>query len=251
MSPVPPSSASHGLASSLTPGSPTEPPLTHRMDARLTAWRDANDPRHVFLACYRLMTANVQAAIVAGEFHHPVWVDTLLHRFADYYFEALDAYDRGATDTPAVWQHTFVTTTQHRLHVLQQLFLGVNAHINYDLVLTLLDMLRERWPECDAHTRASFHADHCHINTVIARTIDVVQDDVVERVSPAMNLIDVGLGRVDEWLIARLITRWRGRVWTEACAILDANDPRVQRERLHALERDVLRLARRIALQRG
>lgn len=225
------------------------PRLTQRMDERIAVWQETRDPRLVFLTCYGLMTRNVQAAIVAGEFHHPAWVDRLLHRFADYYFDALAAYECGAPDTPTVWHHAFHTTTQQRLHVLQQLFLGVNAHINYDLVLTLLDLLQEEWADLDDAKRASFHADHCHINTVIARTIDAVQDDVVERVSSAMNLVDVAMGRADEWLIARLITRWRGRVWTEASALLNTRDAHVHRARLHALERDVLRTARRIALQ--
>jgi len=116
-------------------------------------------------------------------------------------------------------------------------------------VLTLLDMLQEQWADLDDEARASFHADHCHINAVIARTIDVVQDQVVERVSPAMNLVDAAMGRADEWLIAQLITRWRGRVWSEACALLNTHDAHAHRARLHTLETNVLRAARRIALQ--
>jgi hypothetical protein len=219
------------------------------MDLRVAAWQQTGDPRHVFLSCYGLMTRNVLGAIEAGEFHHPAWVHALLHRFADYYFDALDAYERHDTHTPLVWHHTFETTTQHPLHVVQQLFLGVNAHINYDLVLTLLDMLQDEWATLDDAARATYHADHCHINAVIARTIDVVQDEVVERVSPAMNLVDVAMGRADEWLIAQLITRWRGRVWTEACSLLNTHDATVHRRQLQALEADVLRTARRIALQ--
>lgn len=218
------------------------------MDSCITTWRQAGDPRCVFLQCYGLMTRNVLGAIEAGEFHHPAWVHTLLHRFADYYFNALDAYERGAPQTPAVWHYTFHATTTHRLHVVQQLFLGVNAHINYDLVLTLLDMLGPDWSELGDAERRRFHDDHCHINAVIERTIDVVQDDVIARVSPSMNVVDTLLGRADEWMIGQLIRSWRGAVWNRTCTLLAAHEPAERDRLMRCLERDVMRTARRIAL---
>jgi hypothetical protein len=232
-----------------TPRHVPTPPLllTDRMDQHITAWQQAGDARHVFLQCYGLMTRNVLTAVEQGEFHHPAWVHTLLHRFADYYFTALDAYERGDAHTPAVWHYTFQATTEHRLHVLQQLFLGVNAHINYDLVLTLLDMLGPEWRDLDDAARRRFHADHCHINTVIERTIDVVQDDVIERVSPSMNVVDTLLGRADEWMIAQLIRSWRGAVWTRSCTLLAAHEPAERARLMQCLERDVMRTAQRIA----
>jgi len=223
-------------------------PLTDRMDLRISAWQQCGDARCVFLECYGLMTRNVLRAIDAGEFHHPEWVHALLHRFADYYFIALDAYEAGDDTTPAVWHYTFHTTTQHRLHVVQQLFLGVNAHINYDLVLTLLDMLESSWHALEPGERARFHADHCHINAVIERTIDTVQDTVVERVSPSMDVVDKLMGRADEFLIGQIIRRWRGAVWKRAASILDTTDVRRREQLLAQLQRDVLRTARRISL---
>ncbi len=202
------------------------------MDSRIAAWQQCGDARCVFLECYGLMTRNVLRAVDEAEFHHPEWVRALLHRFADYYFMALDKYEAGDVATPAVWRYTFRTTTQHRLHVVQQLFLGVNAHINYDLVLTLLDMLETSWDALTPAERERFHADHCHINAVIERTIDTVQDTVVEREHPAMNLIDTLMGPADEFLIGQLIRRWRGSVWNRAETLLNAD--RTQRDALLA-----------------
>lgn len=223
-------------------------PLIDRMDSRIAAWQQCGDARCVFLECYGLMTRNVLQAVDAGEFHHPDWVRALLHRFADYYFIALDAYDSGDDATPAVWHYTFRTTTQHRLHVVQQLFLGVNAHINYDLVLTLIDMLDTSWHTLAPDERQRFHADHCHINAVIERTIDTVQDTVVERWSPSMDLVDTLMGRADEFMIGQLIRSWRGAVWDRAESLLNVAD-RPRRDVLLAeLQHDVLRTARQISL---
>lgn len=223
-------------------------PLISRMDSRIATWRQCGDARCVFLECYGLMTRNVLLAVDAQEFHHPEWVRALLHRFADYYFLALDAYDAGDDATPLVWHYTFRTTTQHRLHVVQQLFLGVNAHINYDLVLTLIDMLDSSWHALTPQEREAFYADHCHINEVIERTIDAVQDTVVERCSPSMDLIDTLLGRVDEFMIGQLIRRWRGAVWERAEALLNAADAAQRDALLLELQHDVMHTARRISL---
>ena len=104
---------------------------------------------------------------------------------------------------------------------LQRLFLGVNAHINYDLVLTLIDLLRDEWSHLDEHGIAHRLSDHRKVNEIIANTIDEVQDTILEREAPALDLIDKGLGRLDEMLIAKLITAWRDRVWEQAVYLLD------------------------------
>ena len=88
-----------------------------------------------------MMTNNMLIAIDQDEFHDPEWVSILLHRFADYYFEALDKYEAGDIQTPVVWEVAHDAATERKIFVLQNLLLGVNAHINYDLVVTLVELL--------------------------------------------------------------------------------------------------------------
>jgi len=195
--------------------------VLQRMDELIDGWDTANDPRWVFLSCYRAMTANMVTAVGRKDFHDPDWVDRLLHQFADYYFRALKTYELGDPGTPAVWTAAFEETAKTDAMALQKLLLGVNAHINYDLVLTLVDLLQEEWPHLDSHAKARRLEDHEHVNDIIAATIDEVQDDILEREAPSLDLIDKGLGRLDEYLIARLITRWRDRVWKHAALIMD------------------------------
>ncbi len=71
-----------------------ESPVIERMQALIARWEEQADPRSVFLSCYLLMTRNMLSAIDRGEFTDPAWADRLLHRFADYYFVALDAYEQ-------------------------------------------------------------------------------------------------------------------------------------------------------------
>src|SRR5690606_9984266 len=108
-----------------------------RMDQQAKAWEADADHRYLFLRCYAIMTRSMLAGIGQGRFRNGPWVEGLLARFAEYYFEALTLYDGQAADTPAIWRLAHDSSRQHKLHVLQHIMLGINAHINYDLVLTL------------------------------------------------------------------------------------------------------------------
>lgn len=82
-------------------------PVVERMQVITQEWERANDQRSIFLRCYLMMTCNMLSAIDRQEFEDPLWVNYLLHRFADYYFEALEAYESDPTAAPLVWQLAF------------------------------------------------------------------------------------------------------------------------------------------------
>lgn len=214
------------------------------MQAHVDAWRAASDDRALFLGCYRLMSARMLDAIGRREFDDPEWVDRLLHRFADYYFDALSAHDIDPATPPAAWRVAFEAAGDPRVSAIQKLLLGVNAHINYDLVLTLVDLLDEEWPTADDVRRGSRLADHERVNRIIAQTVDAVQDDILSQAMPAMRVVDWIMGPTDEALIARLLTMWRGSVWTAATLLLERPDPDARGSLLVRVETDAMRTAR-------
>ena len=220
---------------------PSPSSVAARMRDQVHLWEEAGDGRSVFLSCYALMTENMLASLEAGRFRDDAWVDRLLHRFADYYFDALTCYDCGDDPTPEVWRQVHEASRRRPLHVLQHLLMGMNAHINYDLVLTLDELLRPEWITLDEDHRELRLADHREVNAVIAETIDEVQDTVVERYEPLMDLADRLLGRWDERLLAGLVTHWREEVWKRALRLLGDPEPEGREARVRALERDVLR----------
>ena len=198
--------------------------VLHHMTQRADAWEKTGDQRCTFLRCYNLMSSNMALAIHEGQFHDPSWISTLMLRFAEYYFEALGHYECQAEHTSAVWRHAHNATVQTKLHVLQNLLLGVNAHINYDLPLSLYDCLHEEWATLSAAQKQLRQDDHEKVNQIIASTIDAVQDTVVEPQSPIMAVVDRVMGRMDEWLLSQLISSWRNEVWNVAIRLLDAED---------------------------
>lgn len=188
-------------------------------------------------------------AIEVGEFNDSKWVSALLDRFAEYYFNALTAYELNSPATPAVWQLTHRAAGRSETLVLQNLLLGVNAHINYDLVLTLVEMLEPEWRKLAPLQREERYTDHCHVNHVIGQTIDAVQDEVVEDYSPLLDVVDKLMGRIDEWLISHLITDWRDEVWDEAIHMLETADADERQRLRQHIEEAALKRANVILLK--
>jgi AcrR family transcriptional regulator len=223
--------------------------IMDRMQSQLSSWKEAGDSRAVFLECYSMMTDNMIQAIQAGEFHDAQWVEQLLVHFASFYFHALDVYQQDSFQSPAVWRLTFDRAQNHRLHAIQNLLLGVNAHINYDLVMALGDMLEPDWGQLDEAMRRQRHEDHTHVNQVISRTLDAAQDSIIEPREPAMDIIDRLLGPLDEWLISSLIERWREGVWEQAVLRIEQASQDEREHLRREVENDCLQRAGRILLE--
>jgi Family of unknown function (DUF5995) len=213
----------------------------------LDGWAATGDGRCAFLECYSMMTASMRSALATGEFLDPPWVDQLLEHFAVRYFDAVDAFERDGSG-PRPWVVAFTAASDPDRPVLQQLLLGINAHINHDLVLVLVDLLDGVWIDGGVELQSRRRQDFEEVNRVIARTVDQVQDGVVERRSAAMRVLDVVLGPVDEWTAGRLLNRWRARVWTDACSILSNPDPGTRAAQVAEVERRATRRAQRLLL---
>lgn len=214
--------------------------LLQKMIQQADTWEKFGDRRFVFLRCYSMMSTNMIAAIRAGEFEDCEWVATLIKHFADYYFKALTAYERNPAESPAAWRQAHQAAQHQKLHVLQYLLLGVNAHINYDLPLALYDCLSQEWASLDETQRQSRQKDHETVNVIISKTTDEVQDTVIEPLAPLMAVVDQVLGRMDEWLLSQLITSWRHEVWNVAIRMLEATEEESLEDIRQEQERRVL-----------
>ena len=191
----------------------------------------------------------MEIAIQQGEFHDSAWITELLQLFARYYFHALDAYEHKARNTPVVWRYAFDAAHLPGFIPVQHLMVGVNAHINYDLVLSITNLLSREWSLLSDAARQERYEDHTHVNQIIARTLDQVQEQVIERWAPEMNLVDVLMGPLDEWLTTRWIFRWREAVWENALQMVAAPLP-PQREALRRrLSRQALQRSQAILYQ--
>jgi hypothetical protein len=199
-------------------------PVLQQMLSYLAVWEAQADARAIFLNCYAMMTRNMLAELERGGFEDNNWVRALLGRFAEYYFVALYHSEHSGEALPAVWRTAFEAARQSRANVIQNLVLGVNAHINYDLVFALADMLNSDWRSLSQERRQSRYRDHCHVNDIISQTVNIVQDQVIERRLAGFDLVDKLMGPLDELLTSRLIASWREEVWQNAIALVEIKE---------------------------
>jgi hypothetical protein len=184
-----------------------------RLTALEALFRDRGDARGAFLVVYARVTAEVGREMDAGEFADPDWVRAYLVAFADRYRRALAAYERGdAAALPDPWQVAFGAAERGDCLIAQATVLGINAHVNYDLALTL----HEVGVGPDRRTR---YADHRAVNAVLRRLVDDVQDRLAAAYAPGLADVDERLGRVDEWLGYRALAEGRDSAWRSAVAL--------------------------------
>lgn len=184
------------------------------LQARLDA---SGDWRAVFCHTYLLTTRFVGEAIGRGEFRDADWMTRLDVRFAQYYFDALTQWDHHMSGVEP-WKIAFAECKAQRTTALQDIALGMNAHINHDLVLAIVDVLA---PGDDLDLR---RADHDHINTVLARVVDDVQDKVEWRYDPLASVFDFALGNLDEEIMGWVIEVARNHVWEHVLLLRSAPD---------------------------
>jgi len=184
--------------------------------------RTRNDRRAVFLTIYTRMTRAVRRGIDRGRFADPDWMRRYVISFADYYRRAFLAFERGhLAAVPEPWRIAFGTALRGDALVVQDSFLGVNAHINYDLALALADVGID--PNRDRK-----YADHRAIDGILARLVDVQQDVLAEAYAPGVDDLDRAFGRLDERLTLRSMTEGREQAWRIAVVLTDAGWSPVQ-----------------------
>ena len=180
-----------------------------------TLLRDRSDRRAVFLTIYTRMTERVQSRIAGGGFADPEWMRAYTATFTNYYRRAFLAFERGELGAvPDPWRIGFSTAIRGDALVIQDAFLGINAHINYDLALTLRDV------GIDAD-RESKLADHRAVNEVLARLVDAQQTALAELYAAGVADVDAAFGRLDERLSLVGLRAGREQAWRVAVVLTD------------------------------
>ncbi|RYJ12846.1 hypothetical protein ELS19_01905 [Halogeometricum borinquense] len=177
------------------------------------AFEDRGDRRAIFLSVYSRMTGAVAERVRRGYFNDADWVRDYLVVFANHYREAVHNYEAGNTaDLADAWRLAFDAAVRGDSLVLQDLALGVNAHINYDLALTLATVGIEP-------NRSQKYADHKAVTEIIRDVFNEAQNSLATRAAPGIKTLDESLGRLDEWLCVFTIAECRESAWRTAVAL--------------------------------
>jgi len=141
----------------------------------------SNSRAGYFAALYYKVTSRVKEGIAAGEFENGEQMEQFDVTFASRY---LDAYENW-TDKKAVsasWKIAFEMLEKSSVLVLQHLFLGMNAHINLDLGVAVVETAKAKNQPLEG-----MHNDFNSINTILAAlTYEVINE--LDQVSPLLSL---------------------------------------------------------------
>ncbi|HEX3552004.1 MAG TPA: DUF5995 family protein [Thermoanaerobaculia bacterium] len=196
------------------------------LDGIIADCKAKRDPLGYFPALYRQVTLTVKKGIDTGYFDDGPRMDRFDALFANRYFAAYDAFRSGGKPTQS-WQVAFDSTQSGRLIILQDLLVGINAHINLDLGVVTGETFQGLALE-------GFHDDFDKINTILAGLLPAVEAtvgelspllDVLEKIGgeDAVEVLNFSLdaARDDAWLHAQIISLQPPSSWPLTIQALD------------------------------
>ena len=168
----------------------------------------AGDASGYFPALYARVTERIASSIAAGKFADGPRMDVFASTFAAYYTRVLVQ----GQPRPRCWQACWDVADDEGLLIVQHLLLGINAHVNHDLALTVVEVVG------DGGDLSSARGDFDAVNDVLGETyVDVLRS--LDRVSRWTNRVAaLGGGRLFNFSLRVA----RDQAWSAA-------------ERIHAL----------------
>jgi hypothetical protein len=183
-----------------------------------------------FALLYLRTTESIRAALRAGEFGDRRFWSRITFGFGRYYLDALDAWRRGERRrVPEAWRIAFRAARDERVSTLGDLFLGINAHVNRDLAFIYHGL------------GVRNHADHLHVNDVLARVQPVVYPEILATLDPTV----AGQAPKDASLSLDIFA-WRELAWRNAARLRAARTRAARRRVAAGIERHSVAVARRI-----
>lgn len=211
------------------------------LDGIIVACKAAGDPLGYFPALYRQVTLKVKQGIASGFFDDGPRMDRFDALFASRYLAAYDAFRTGGTPSKS-WQVAFQFTQSGQLIILQDLLVGINAHVNLDLGVAAGENFQ-------GQALQDFHGDFDRINDILAGLIPPVEA-VIRQFSPLLGILERIGGKDAIEVLDFSMDAARDDAWLHA-VLLSLQPPSVWPLTVQALDRKVAFLGKIIAQPRG
>jgi hypothetical protein len=181
-------------------------------------FRQRRDRRAIFLTLYGVVSAEMRARVAQRTFRDNDWVHRYAVAFANLYRQALDNYESGRmADVPKAWRLCFDAAARGTGLVLQDMFLGVNAHVNNDLPLAL--SLVKIDPD-----RPQRYADHAAVNGVLGSVTERATQRIAALYAPGIAALDDCAGQLDELTTLFSLDVARESAWDAAVSLANARN---------------------------
>ena len=168
------------------------------------------DHNAVFSLAYARTTEKVAAMERADPafFADNAWLNHYDAVFADFYFEAWNAWQTSGSAAPA-WAMAFGAADRGEVSAAGNLLLGMSAHVNRDLPFTLYAI------GLVAPDGSSRKPDHDRVNRILNLMVSPLIDEIAARYDPSVRVVP-GLGSLGDYLQFQALPVWREQAWRNA-----------------------------------
>lgn len=164
-----------------------------------------------FAALYQRVTLSVKRALIAGTvFEDGPRMERLDVTFAGRFLAAWAQHQAGAQPTEP-WRVAFSFLDDAEVLIVQQLGLGMNAHINLDLGIAAAEVM-------EGKEIGDLRHDFDTINGILGRLIGIVQVQLAE-VSPRFGGIERIAPLAENRVFGRVLDGLRDGAWSLAVAL--------------------------------
>jgi Family of unknown function (DUF5995) len=184
----------------------------------------------IFSLLYWRTTEGIRDANWSGQFSdRRVW-NQLTYAFGMYYLDAFKTWRTGKTSrTPKAWRIAFKAARDEEVSSAGDIWLGINAHVNRDLAFVYYQLGLDN------------HADHLHVNTVLARARLVVFPEIVATLDPSV------AGQMpNDPTLSLDVFAWREVAWDNAQRLAAAPNAKARGRIAAKIERNAVATANRI-----
>jgi hypothetical protein len=163
-----------------------------------------------FNKLYNMVTQAVAHEVEAGRFANGANVGKLDVLFARRYFNAFVLNAKGG-ESPRAWRPLLQYRQRPGVSHLQFALAGMNAHINHDLALAVVDTCRQENIVPEHGT--PFHNDFLIVNDILQET---EQTSTPMLLTGLLGTLERGMGTVDNALAMWSVRNARDSAWTNA-----------------------------------
>lgn len=170
-----------------------------------------------FNKLYLRTTENVLAAVGEGFFHQAAFMSHLDIVFANLYFRALWDSLYEPDRIPRAWRPLFRQRSRRGVAPIQFAIAGMNAHINRDLAVAVVQTCRD----LKVRPSAGLKRDFDLVNPLLQRTQDEVK---LWFATGFAGILDEVFGRLDDVLANWSIGRARDAGWINSLLLWEIRD---------------------------
>lgn len=186
-----------------------------------------------FTRLYLTVTQGVQERLAQAAFQDPAFMSALDVRFAELFLTAATA-----KKAPGAWTPLFEARARRGISPLQFAFAGMNAHINRDLPIALVETCRDHGVALAEGSRQ--HADYLQVNKLLVAVESRVKSEYVTGVLHHLDRLVHRVHRLDDVVAMWNVARARDAAWTNAEALWAIrDDPALSARYVETLDRTV------------